>query len=158
MAAPEVIVRPARPADCNDLAALAAELRTCLGDPPDALTPERFRSDGFGSTREFEVVVAHADGALVGYALFTPAYETAYAAPGLYLSDLYVRPSARRNGIARSLVDCVCEIARQRERRFVWWVCDPENEQSEKFYNALPPTNQKLVRARALVLDTPHQR
>ncbi len=146
-------IRPATSRDCEAIACLAAELHQTLGDPVGNFTAERIRHDGFSARPEYEIVVAETPDGLVGYALFAPAYETAFAAKGVYLNDLYVKPGLRRQAVATALVDAVASAARVDGRRFIWWVSDPNNETAQHFYDALPPQNQKLVLARAMVLD-----
>lgn len=152
MTASNAVIREAKMSDCDAIAGLAAELRAELGDPEDFLTAERLRLDGFGQAPEFAIIIAELDGKPVGYALFTPTYEPAFAARGLYLADLYVRKAARRRGIARALIDSVCDQARQSDRTFVWLVSDPETNTTQRFYDSLPDQNHKLVRARAILL------
>jgi len=71
---------------------------------------------------------------VLGYALFQQAYEPAYAAKGLYLTDLSVTASARGSGIGRALVDELGRIALQRGRRYVWWLANPKNDSALAFY------------------------
>ena len=147
------ITRPATPGDCNAIAGLASELHATLGDPVGNFTPQVIRTDAFGEQPQFRIIVAETSKGLVGYALFGSAYETAYAARGLYLNDLYVRPEARRRGIAAALVQAVKDQALDDGLQFVWWVSDPHNIPAREFYAAMLPQNEKIVRAHAIVLD-----
>lgn len=130
-------IRLAAAADAVALAALAAEFHAAHGDPTGHLTPEAIRRDGFGDEPEFRVLVAEDADGLVGYALFYDAYEPAYAACGVYLADLYVRPSARRCGLGRRLIAAVADHGRARGRRYVWWVAQAGNTEARAFYKTL---------------------
>jgi len=130
-------IRIAAVADAEALAALAEEFHAAHGDPTGHLTPEAIRRDGFGADPEFQVLVAEARVGLVGYALFYDAYEPSYAARGVYMADLYVRPSARRRGVGRRLIAAVAGHARAHGRRYVWWVAQAANTRAQAFYRTL---------------------
>ena len=97
MSAPPYHVRRARPEDAAQLADLVRALMAHLGDALEGFAPERFAVDAFGPEPQFSVLVAESRGTLIGYALFHDAYEPSFAARGVYLADIYVRPEMRRN-------------------------------------------------------------
>ena len=132
-----VVIRPARPADVDALAALAEEFHEAHGDPVGFLTADAIRRDAFGSDPEFKVLLAEDAGGLLGYALYYDAYEPSYAARGVYMADLYVRPSARRTGLGRRLIAAVAADARSRGRTYVWWVAQARNTAAQSFYATL---------------------
>ena len=53
----------------------------------------------FGERRYAEALIAEAEGATVGYALFFHTYSTFLTKPGMWLEDLFVVPERRRSGI-----------------------------------------------------------
>ena len=57
----------------------------------------------FGDRPEAEVVIAELDGEPAGFALFFHNYSTFLARKGLYLEDLFVRPSLRGRWICGAL-------------------------------------------------------
>lgn len=148
----DVVVRPAVLQDAPALALLVAALRAHQKDPIGHLNESTIRRDGFGEDAEFTIFVAERDRRPVGYALFVDSYEPAYAAKGLYLADLYVRPEARRSGAGRALVRAVAEEAQRRERRFVWWTSLASNIEAHAFYAAIGASHHE-IRAHALLLD-----
>ena len=148
----EVWVRPAAIEDVPALALLVAALRAHQKDPIGHLNEAALRRDGFGEEREFDILIAERDRRPIGYALFTETYEPAFAARGLYLADLYVRPEARRSGAGRALVAAVTAEARRCERSFVWWTSLATNAEAHAFYAALGALTHE-VRAHVLVLD-----
>ena len=147
-----VVIRPATIEDAPALALLVAALRAHQGDPIGHLNEAALRRDGFGEDPEFAILVAERERRPVGYALFTESYEPAFAARGLYLADLYVRPEARRSGAGRALVGAVAAEARRRERRFVWWTSLAANAEAHVFYASLGAITHE-IRAHALILE-----
>jgi GNAT superfamily N-acetyltransferase len=100
-------------------------------------TEELLRASLFGDRRFAEAVIAEANGAAVGYALYFPNYSTFEAKPGLYLEDLFVRPGARGQGIGRAMLEHLARIAVERGwARMEWCVLD-WNEPSIGFYKKL---------------------
>ena len=80
--------------------------------------------------------VAVADGELVGMSLWFLNFSTWVGRHGIYLEDLYVRPSARGSGAGRALLVKLAQIAVERGyERLDWWVLhwNPARE----FYRAL---------------------
>ena len=91
----------------------------------------------FGATPAAEVVIAEWDGDAVGFALFFGSYSTFLARPGLYLEDLYVRPSHRSRGIGLALLRHLASLAVERGHgRFEWSVLD-WNEPAIRFYRSV---------------------
>lgn len=135
----DVSIRSALPGDSDAIAVLADELRRHLGDPVGNLTAEQVVEDGFGDAPEFRILVAERGSRIVAYALCLDTYEPAYAARGLYLADLCVAESERRRGIGRAMLEAVAEMAGQRGRTFVWWLCNPKNQSALEFYCKLAP-------------------
>lgn len=77
---------------------------------------------------------ARIDGTLVGFThyLFHPS---CWSADVCYLQDLFVRPDARRHGIARALINHVAEHAKQAKSPRVYWVTQSHNEVARKLYD-----------------------
>lgn len=152
-ATPAIDVRPARPDDAAGIARLADGLRAALGDPTGNFTPEAIRRDGFGPDPEFQIMVADRSGELVGYALYTTAYEPAYAAKGVYMTDLFVAEAARKQGVGRRLIQAVAADAKARGRVFVWWVAQAKNAPALAFYRKLDLIAAAPVVSHALLVD-----
>lgn len=91
----------------------------------------------FGDKPQAEVVIARADGLPVGFALFFHNYSTWMSRHGIYLEDLFVRPSHRDKGYGRALLKHLARLAVARGcARFEWSVLD-WNEPAIGFYKAL---------------------
>ncbi|WP_035798096.1 GNAT family N-acetyltransferase [Kitasatospora mediocidica] len=102
-------------------------------------TEEQLREALFG---EQPAVFAHiaeddATGERVGFALWFRNFSTWRGTHGIYLEDLYVRPSARGGGHGKALLTELARTAVERGyERFEWSVLD-WNEPSIGFYRAL---------------------
>lgn len=105
------------------------------------VTPERLRPHLFGERPVAECLVAEAaaEGGkeLVAFALFFTNFSTFLAQPGLYLEDLYVRPSQRGSGLGKALLTRLAQLAVERGcGRFEWSVLD-WNENAIRFYERM---------------------
>ncbi|MEH1768961.1 GNAT family N-acetyltransferase [Nostoc sp.] len=91
----------------------------------------------FGSRRYVEAILAESQGQAVGFALFFHNYSTFLTKPGIYLEDLFVLPEYRRQGIGKSLLTKVAQIALERDcGRLEWSVLD-WNESAQAFYRSM---------------------
>lgn len=135
---PAATIRPAIAADVPLVLQLIRELAAYekLGHEVTA-TEHDLRESLFSSPPSAEVVIAETDGGVAGYALFFHNYSTFLCKRGLYLEDLFVRPSFRGRGIGRLLLSHLAGIAVQRScARFEWAVLD-WNESAIGFYRSL---------------------
>lgn len=131
-------IRFAAPADLPEIAALIRE----LADYEQLLDEVRFdpavlAENLFGPRPYAEVLMAEANGAVKGFALFFHNFSTFEGRPGLYLEDLFVRPAARGSGIGKALLERLAALAVERNcARFEWWVLD-WNEPAIGFYQSI---------------------
>lgn len=91
----------------------------------------------FGPTAYAEVVLAQYDELSAGYALFFHSFSTFLGRPGLYLEDLYVRPTLRGKGIGRALLAHLAKIAVERKCGRLEWAVLNWNESAIGFYRSL---------------------
>jgi GNAT superfamily N-acetyltransferase len=107
--------------------------------PPDEAAEQRLLRDAFAtSPPRFELWVAVDDGdRVVAYAATLEIYSTFLARPSLFLEDLFVHPSARRQGIARRMLEHLRGEAEARGcGRFEWLVLS-WNEDARSLYRAI---------------------
>lgn len=133
-----LIIEPATAGDIADIAALIRELAEFerLVDQFVA-TEARLHESLFGPRRYAEVLMARRGGETAGFALFFHNYSTFRAQPGIYLEDLYVRPTFRGDGVGEALLRRVARLAVERGcGRFEWSVLD-WNQRAIDFYKAL---------------------
>lgn len=85
-----------------------------------------------------EALIAEtARGTAVGFALFFHNYSTFQTNAGLYLEDLFVRPTYRGEGIGLALFRRVAQIARERGCLRIDWAVLDWNTEAIEFYEDL---------------------
>src|SRR6185503_19335185 len=108
-------IRPATEGDISTILKLIRELAeyeklldACIA------TEELLRQNLLGTDRAAESMVAEADGAIVGYAIYFKSFSTFLARPGLYLEDIYVKPEYRGRGIGKGMLQRIARLAMER--------------------------------------------
>jgi GNAT superfamily N-acetyltransferase len=131
-------LRAAVPTDVPAIRALIRELAEYEKEPGQAVaTEEDLLRDGFGPVPRYRCIMAIWEGESVGFALYFNNYSTWQGRWGLYLEDLFVRPSMRGKGIGKALLVELARIAvRDGCGRFQWQVLD-WNQPSIDFYEKL---------------------
>jgi GNAT superfamily N-acetyltransferase len=109
-------LRAATPADAATLHQLIVELATYEREPDAVEATPAVIADQLASERPpFECVLAEdADGSVLGFTLFFPTYSTWRGRPGIWMEEIYVRPAARGDGVAKALLGHVVNLARSR--------------------------------------------
>ena len=138
---PSLQLRPAEPRDVDAIVELIrglAEFEKLIHLL--RVTPEKLHPHLFGARPVAEAFVAEVDAEVVGFALFFTNFSTFLAQPGLYLEDLFVRPSHRGRGIGEALLTRLARLAVERDYgRFEWSVLD-WNEHAIRFYERMGAT------------------
>jgi len=131
-------IRPASPHDVPLILELVRELAAYEREPDAVTATEPMLRDAlFGARPHAEAVIAEADGAPVGFALFFHNFSTWTGRPSLYLEDLFVRPEARGRGAGKALLRHLAGVALDRGcARFEWSVLD-WNTPAIEFYRAM---------------------
>jgi len=136
-------VRPLQLADAPVVAALAAEFADYLRGLGDTgahlLTAEALQRDGFGPRAAFAGLVAADSNTdrLVGYLLYTLGYDADLAARTVFIIDLYVSPTARRQGAGRALMSEAARLCREMGGAYLFWAVYRPNRLAADFYTAL---------------------
>jgi len=135
---PLLSIRPATVEDVPLIAQLIRELAEYERLAHAAVAGEGdLREQLFGERPAAEVLIAEADGEPAGFALFFHSFSTFLGKRGLYLEDLFVRPTFRGLGLGRHLMAALARIAIRRDcGRFEWSVLD-WNAPAIGFYRAL---------------------
>ncbi len=126
MTQPRYAIRPARASDVPAVVAMVHELAE-YERAADAchLTEPQLHAALFGDRPALFAHVA-ADVATeepMAFALWFLNFSTWEGVHGIYLEDLFVRPSARGTGAGRALLATLAEICVERGyRRLEWWV------------------------------------
>jgi GNAT superfamily N-acetyltransferase len=150
-------IRTATPGDVEAILALMYELAefeklTHLF----IATADNLHDALFGARPSAEALVAEQDGGIVSYALFFHNYSTFLGRRGLYLEDLYVRPTLRGSGLGTLMLKRLAALAVERQcGRFEWSVLD-WNQNAIDFYEKMGATvlpDWRIVRVTGDALD-----
>nr|WP_250465308.1 MULTISPECIES: GNAT family N-acetyltransferase [unclassified Caballeronia] len=103
-------------------------------------TEDGVRDALFGARPSAEALVAEQAGEVVGYALFFHNFSTFLGKRGLYLEDLYIRPTLRGCGLGTQMLKRLAALAVERQcGRFEWSVLD-WNQNAIDFYEKMGAT------------------
>ena len=133
-------IREATPADVPEILAMIHELADYEKAPHEVVaTPGLLREALFGPDPAVYALIAEdeANGGVIGFALWFRNFSTWLGRHGVYLEDLYVRPSHRGHGYGKALLQELARIAVERGYgRFEWWVLD-WNTPAIDFYRSI---------------------
>ena len=135
-----VSIRKATPDDAKTLVDLILELASYENlmdeaEPSVELLEEHLAAEALTGC---EALLAETErDTAVGFALFFHNYSTFQTNAGLYLEDLFVKPTYRGEGIGLALVHRVAEIAEQRGCRRIDWAVLDWNQEAIDFYDEL---------------------
>lgn len=135
---PPITLRSAQPADAETLFSLILALAEYEQLSHQVTgNAAALNQHLFGDRPYAEALLAELDGKAVGFALFFYNYSTFLTQPGIYLEDLFVLPTYRRQGIATALLTNLAQRAvAQGCGRFEWSVLD-WNESAIAFYKRI---------------------
>lgn len=106
---------------------LLHEVKTTVTDLQKAL---------FDKNSSVQVLIAEFNDLPVGYALFFFNFSTFLGKTGIYLEDLFVKPTFRNKGIGKSLLESVIQIAKERDCGRVEWSVLDWNQPAIDFYES----------------------
>jgi len=131
-------IRLAIPSDVEQIHALIKELAVYERAGHEVVaTADQLSHALFGGDAVATCHVVESSGEVVAFALWFLNYSTWLGRPGLYLEDLYVKPSHRDNGLGLELMKTLARHCVENDYpRFQWWVLD-WNEPSIGFYKSL---------------------
>jgi GNAT superfamily N-acetyltransferase len=131
-------IRPATETDLPVILQLIRDLAEYEREPEAVVaTEESLREVLFGSKPAAEVLLALEEEHAVGFAVFFHNFSTWLGRPGLYLEDLFVRPSERGKGYGRALLERLAQIAHERGCGRMEWAVLDWNEPAIQFYKKL---------------------
>ena len=131
-------IRAAQKSDCANIVQLISELAEYEKLAREAkATPEQIENALFSENPNAFCEIAEWDGQLAGLALYFYNFSTFIGRDGLYLEDLFVRPSIRGKGIGKALLLKLVQIAKEQNcGRMEWSVLD-WNTPAIEFYKSL---------------------
>ena len=134
----DTVVRRVRESDVPAVVGLVRELADYERSLHECeLTEAQLHKALFGPAPKVFGHVAEVAGEVVGFAVWFLNYSTWRGVHGIYLEDLYVRPTQRGSGLGRALLrELAAECVRQGYARLEWSVLD-WNEPAIGFYTSL---------------------
>src|ERR1700682_1777927 len=131
-------IRTTTAADVPIILSLIRELADYERAPDAVVTNEAgLREVLFGQKRSAEVLLALEGGEPVGFAVYFYNFSTWLGRPGLYLEDLFVRPTVRGKGYGRALLERLARIAQGRGCGRMEWAVLDWNDPAIQFYKKL---------------------
>ena len=131
-------IRPARVEDVPTLLGLFKELAEYEHLEHELKATEEQLSEAlFGARPAAEALIAERDGEALAYALFFPTFSSFLASTGMWLEDLFVRPSNRGEGVGRALLSAVAACVRERGGERLEWAALDWNELALGFYRRI---------------------
>ncbi|MFF3347300.1 GNAT family N-acetyltransferase [Streptomyces sp. NPDC002779] len=134
------MIRTATPADVPVIHALVRELAEYEKAPDEAnATEEQLHEALFGErpAAYAHIAVDDTTGEPVGFALWFLNFSTWRGVHGIYLEDLYVRPTARGAGHGKALLTELARICVERGYQRLEWAVLDWNTPSIAFYESL---------------------
>ncbi|MCP4406057.1 MAG: GNAT family N-acetyltransferase [bacterium] len=137
----KISIRPITVEDADEIEELynqsAEHLRSLGDDSAFQFGAQIYRRDGFGEHPAFAGFCAVLDKKLVGYLLYTVAYDTDQAMRYVFVIDLLVDTRFRKRGIGKALMEHAGTWCREVEGQELFWAVYNKNELAINFYNHL---------------------
>lgn len=134
------MIRKAQIEDCKAILGLINELAV-YERAPEAVTNtvDGLELTGFGANPIWWCYVCEINSEIVGFALYYIRYST-WKGPRMYLEDLYIKPSYRRQQIGEALFKTLVDEAKEKKLTGVHWQVLDWNETAISFYKKLSTT------------------
>ena len=134
MEANALTIREGNKEDLPAILSLIKELAEYEKAPKEVkVTVEEMEKNGFGKHPVFSFFVAESETGIVGMALYYTKYST-WKGPCVFLEDLIVTQSQRRNGIGTLLFERIIQMAKERNVPRLEWQVLEWNEPAINFY------------------------
>jgi GNAT superfamily N-acetyltransferase len=87
--------------------------------------------------KKAEVIIGEYQQEPVCFALFFHNFSTFLGRPGIYLEDLFVKPSMRGKGFGKAIFSFLSRLVEERNCGRLEWACLDWNEPSIQFYKKM---------------------
>ena len=129
-----MLIRPGTIEDLPQVLELIKELAVYEKAPLEVeVTVNEMKEWGFGKDKIFEFFVTEKENKIIGIALYYYKYST-WKGKCLFLEDIIVTESERKNGYGKLLFDAVIQIAKQQKVRRMEWQVLAWNKPAMDFY------------------------
>lgn len=128
-------IRRATDADIARVAPLFDAYRSFYGQPPDIARADAFLRERL-ARGESALLLAERDGEALGFTQLYPLFSSVRTARLWLLNDLFVADSARRQGVARGLLDAAAAFAREQGAAGLMLETGRDNHPARALYRA----------------------
>lgn len=128
-----LVIRRATEADAASIAPLFNLYRMFYQQPSDASLARDFITERL-QRRESVILLAEMDEQAVAFTQLFPSFSSVRAGRSWILNDLYVQIEARRNGIARALLQAAADFARADGAMRLELETDHDNRSAQALY------------------------
>lgn len=140
----QISVRPMAATDLDEVTGMIRALSLHHGDTP-RVSRAALERDALGDDPWIRIIVAEADGQVVGYAALLRLCWLHYGDRGMELYHLFVRPGWRRTGAGRALVEAAAGAARAAGCVELKVGTHPDNAAAQSYYLARGFVRQEQV-------------
>lgn len=149
MSAPHI--RPLQPSDESDWRRLwTGYLQFYKTEVPEAVYASTFQRLLGDDPRDFNALVAEADGQLLGLTHYLFHRHAWRIEEVCYLQDLYVAPEGRGLGLGRALIEAVYARADAAGAPAVYWLTQDFNTEARQLYDRIAKVSPFIRYNRAL--------
>ena len=128
-------IRRATDADIARVAPLFDAYRSFYGQAPDPARADAFLRERL-ARGESALLLAERDGEALGFTQLYPLFSSVRTARLWLLNDLFVADSARRQGVARGLLDAAAAFAREQGAAGLMLETGRDNHPARALYRA----------------------
>ena len=149
-------IRKAERTDIPVILELIKELAEYEKMSDDVVATPKLLEEWIFDKEKAQVLLGEADGEIVGMALYFYNFSTFLGRAGIYLEDLFVKPSMRGSGMGKALLTQLARIAVEEGCGRMEWSCLNWNAPSIGFYKSLgavPMDEWTVYRLTGDVLD-----
>ena len=100
----------------------------------DVLATEELLKKNIFHEKLAQVIIAEIENEAIGFALYFNNFSTFLGKGGIYLEDLYVKPSMRNKGVGKALLKYLANLTLEKGYGRLEWSCLDWNEPSIAFY------------------------
>ncbi len=130
----DINIRKATKQDLPEILDLIMELAAYENAPEQVtISLKQLEEDGFGTSPLFWIIIAEDSAQIVGMSFYYIRYST-WKGKCLYLEDLVVKETMRKEGIGKLLFDATLEEAKKMNAKLMNWQVLDWNEPAISFY------------------------
>lgn len=130
-------VRRATLQDAGTIAPLFDRYRQFYEQAPDPMLARAFVQERLERDESAIFIAESPEGQVLGFTQLFPSFSSVGASRTWILNDLYVLPEARRQGVARALIEAAADFGRQTGASRLELETDHDNRSAQALYRHL---------------------